>query len=424
MFLIRINILRELDKIMRKKWDDTEIAILLKDYPLLPKQYLEKKLNRSWKAIILKAYKLGIKRMNSIKVSARDKTNLAKYGHKNVSQKEEIKEKKKKTLLENYGVKNPSQHDDIQKKKIKTSLLRYGCMNPSQHEDIKEKVRKTCLNKYQGVAPSCNTLIQYKISKTNLERFGKKCVFENEDIKKKINKNIQKKYKVDNVSQSTLIKEKKKQTLLINHGVEYSFQSKKIQNKSKKTCFKKYGVDFYSKTKEFKDKSKKTCLERYGFPYPLQSKEILKKVHLTKKRNGTYSTSKPEENLYRIIQVIFPNYTLTRQHSSDSRYPFACDFYIKELDLFIELQGHWTHGKEPYNGDNIPNSWLIKSKESLYYKNSINIYTIRDPLKREYAQKYQLNYLEIWKEDYNKGRDHIKKLILDFKRKGGDYARI
>ena len=29
------------------------------------------------------------------------------------------------------------------------------------------------------------------------------------------------------------------------------------------------------------------------------------------------------------------------------RYPFACDFYISSLDLFIECNYHWTHGGKP-----------------------------------------------------------------------------
>ena len=32
------------------------------------------------------------------------------------------------------------------------------------------------------------------------------------------------------------------------------------------------------------------------------------------------------------------------------RYPFACDFYISSLDLFIECNYHWTHGGKPYEG--------------------------------------------------------------------------
>ena len=40
----------------------------------------------------------------------------------------------------------------------------------------------------------------------------------------------------------------------------------------------------------------------------------------------------------------------------DERYPFNCDFYIGDLDIFIELNLHWTHGKEPFD---------VKNKENL-----------------------------------------------------------
>ena len=34
----------------------------------------------------------------------------------------------------------------------------------------------------------------------------------------------------------------------------------------------------------------------------------------------------------------------------DDRYPFACNFYIPSLDLFIECNYHWTYGGKPYEG--------------------------------------------------------------------------
>ena len=34
---------------------------------------------------------------------------------------------------------------------------------------------------------------------------------------------------------------------------------------------------------------------------------------------------------------------------SDSRYPFPCDFYLPDLDYFIEIHGSWVHGGHLYN---------------------------------------------------------------------------
>jgi len=47
----------------------------------------------------------------------------------------------------------------------------------------------------------------------------------------------------------------------------------------------------------------------------------------------------------------YPDKTIRRQYK-DSRYPYYCDFYIVEDDLFIELNLHWTHGGMPFDETN------------------------------------------------------------------------
>ena len=76
----------------------------------------------------------------------------------------------------------------------------------------------------------------------------------------------------------------------------------------------------------------------------------------------------------------------------DERYPFNCDFYIPEIDLFIEFNGVFTHGKEPFDSSNpehlkILEKWKIKAKSSRYYQQAIHTWTVRDPLKAQYLKK-------------------------------------
>ena len=74
------------------------------------------------------------------------------------------------------------------------------------------------------------------------------------------------------------------------------------------------------------------------------------KSWLTKKKNGTANTSKPEDLLYEKLLKENENKTIYRNYKCD-RYPYHCDFYIVEDDLFIELNAHWTHGGRPYDHD-------------------------------------------------------------------------
>lgn len=87
-------------------------------------------------------------------------------------------------------------------------------------------------------------------------------------------------------------------------------------------------------------------------------------------------------------------------HSYRSKlYPFNCDFYIPNLNMYIEYNGSWTHGKHPYSSENqddinILEKW--KTKNTKYYNNAIYTWTVRDIRKRSLAKENNLNYIELW----------------------------
>ena len=136
------------------------------------------------------------------------------------------------------------------------------------------------------------------------------------------------------------------------------------------------------------------------------SKEFQKYQRDLKIKNGTINTSKPENKCFEKLKERFK--TVIRYYSEE-RYPFECDAYIKELDLFIEFNFHWTHGKHPYNEEldkETLNTWLEKAKTSKFYKQAINTWTIRDVNKIKTAKNNKLNYLRFYNEkDFNKWLD-------------------
>ena len=216
--------------------------------------------------------------------------------------------------------------------------------------------------------------------------------------------------------------EKIRETCLERYGVSSNLGIKEIKRgnyfanpnfkeKAKQTSLKKYGVDNFAKTKEFKElirlkkeeiqeKSKKTCLERYGVDNYIKTKEFKERVIESKRKNHAFNTSKLEENLYLYINEKFPS--VIRQYKDKERYPYCCDFYIPELDYFIELNGNWTHGKHPYNIDSIEDKkilefWNTKSLEGhKYYLNAIKTWTIYDVNKRNKDKENNLNFKEVW----------------------------
>lgn len=65
----------------------------------------------------------------------------------------------------------------------------------------------------------------------------------------------------------------------------------------------------------------------------------LTKDYITRKKNNSFNKSKVEEDLYTQLLIENKDKTIYRQYKDD-RYPYYCDFYILEDDLFIELNNH------------------------------------------------------------------------------------
>lgn len=133
---------------------------------------------------------------------------------------------------------------------------------------------------------------------------------------------------------------------------------------------------------------------------PEQKMIQLTKAWLTKKINGTANTSEPERKLYEKLLAENENKHIYRNYKCD-RYPYYCDFYIEEDDLFIELNAHWTHGGHPFDENNEDDleklaEWEEKAKTSKFYANAIQTWTVRDVEKQQCAKENKLNYIVIY----------------------------
>lgn len=128
---------------------------------------------------------------------------------------------------------------------------------------------------------------------------------------------------------------------------------------------------------------------------------ILQKVNNTKRINGTFNSSSTEKASKTLLIKKFGIDNVIEQYKSDL-YPFYCDFYIKNLDLYIECNYHWTHGGHIFNKDNINdieklNKW--KQKNTKFYNNAIDVWTKRDQLKIKTAKDNNLNYKAFYSLD-------------------------
>lgn len=108
-----------------------------------------------------------------------------------------------------------------------------------------------------------------------------------------------------------------------------------------------------------------------------------------------------EDAVFKILKGYFGKNNVRVHYNEDPRYPYKCDFYIVSEDLFIELNGHWTHGIKPYNKKDaeckrIQKEWAKKAKAHSSYNNAITTWTKKDVEKRSIALKNNLNYKEFF----------------------------
>lgn len=271
----------------------------------------------------------------------------------------------------------------------------------------KEKRKKTCLIKYGVDHVWKSKEIHDKTICTIQQKYGVKSTFQLEKSKNTLYKH----YGVDNPMKSKEIQERLKQTLLKKYGVTYIGSSPIIKNKIHDTLINKYGVINPFQIESTKQKIKNTWISKYGVDNPMKCEEIKQKTYNTKENNHSWSTSKIEENLYTYIKEKFPN--VERQYKDKERYPWFCDFYIPELDYFIELNGTWTHGKHAFSFNNkedlyVVEQWKKKGKEHPFYNTALKTWTIYDVKKRETAKQNNLNYKEVW--TLEEGKDFIDEL--------------
>ena len=286
----------------------------------------------------------NISKSREMQLQSQYETNIRKYGNKCPYCNKEVKQKWLENNKKKYGVEYPFQLKKFQDKQKQTLIERYNITNISKKKEYRERVIQTNLQKYGGIAPMCNDEIKKKSKQTRIDRYG-------EDYGK-------------------VIMNKSKQTCLIKYGTVYPMQNDKVKQK-------------------ILDKMPQTVI----------------KTAETKRRNKSFTTSAPEETVFNLLKSEFTN--VERQYRTE-KYPFNCDFYVPDIDTYIEFNGTWLHGDEPYDKSSKEHkdklsSLLLKSnkladkgKRYNLYTHAIYVWTDLDVRKRQTAARNNLNYLEFF----------------------------
>ena len=284
------------------------------------------------------------------------------------SQATETIHKRIMTCRINHGVDYPAQCEQIREKQNATKFKIYGSKN-----NIK-KVFSTKEMKYGNR----NWNNSQKCALTKLERYGSS-TWNNSQKARETNLN-----KSDKTIQ--LEKQAIKQTFYKRYGKKCflhseEYNKRNLANKAEESIEKKYGKRKFFATNAFK----------------VMLPSVLDKINKSKSANHTFSSSKPEKEAYWMLKFIFPK--LQTQHKSDA-YPFVADFYDpSQPNVRFEFQGSWTHGRHPFNPSSEEDQNELKrmqEKGSEYYRVAIDVWTRRDPMKREVAKKNGIQLIEFW----------------------------
>lgn len=239
---------------------------------------------------------------------------------------------------------------------------------------------------------------------------------------------VQSKYGVSNVFEKSTFDQfvteeavtkgrvKRTETMLEKYGVEHPNQNpvilSKMLKKVESTNIERYGVASPMQNPEIAKKSaqrrQETMLKKYGAKNSVEVKAIRDKIFENRKKNKTLNASKPEIALGELLVAHFGEEDVASNIVVDNRYPYHVDYYIKSLDLFIELNGDRCHNDHWFDPSNPRDLQILRSweenKERLEqktgkpsrYRKFIKTWTVTDVEKRRAAKEHQLNYLVFW----------------------------
>lgn len=315
-------------------------------------------------------------------------------------------------FYQNYSQHISAKHECPICASISGGRKRAGDNNVMRRASVKDKVRNTCLQKYGATTWSAseegriaqrdivlNSGVLEKMQQTCMSRYGATTWSASEDGRVKLSE----------IMSSDEMKQKVKNGYLQKYGMVHYMQTLEGRNKAKA---------YMSEDKRQKIQS--VMLERYGAASFIESDKFQENLELyqkkawqTKREAGTFNTSKPEATMLLLLYDVFGQDDVLSQYHSDV-YPFSCDFYIKSLDLYIELNAHWSHGGHWFDENNPDDlmklqEWTQKAmdKGSRYYRLAIDVWTRRDLLKLKAAVESNLNYLVFWRMDLKDFREWL-----------------
>ena len=239
-----------------------------------------------------------------------------------------------------------------------------------------------------GICPTCGNLTAFRNMWYGYNKHCcTRCIPLDPAVQKQMKETCQEKYSTDYAWQAEETKQKIKQTMLDHFGVECYLQTKECREI----------IAENSRSDEVKEKIRQTNLKRRNVGCSFQDKEVVRKSRKARILNNHGSNL--ENYMMSKLKELKINFEI--EYDLDSRYPYFCDFYLPDIDTFIEINGYWMHGGHFFNENdqndiNRLNLWIEKAKNNSIYQRAIDCWTKYDLERKDCAIKNNLNYVVLW----------------------------
>lgn len=128
------------------------------------------------------------------------------------------------------------------------------------------------------------------------------------------------------------------------------------------------------------------------------------KINASKRRNGTFNSSKKEMETYHRIKQVIPDlehHYRDLRYANNQGYKYECDYYSPSLDLFIEYNNFFTHHNHIFNWaspDDVAEKEeirLLPCSKRERWKGYLNVW-LTDAEKYACAHAHCLNYVVLF----------------------------
>lgn len=325
-------------------------------------------------------------------------TMIERYGAKTTLESDILRSKFNATMRERYDVDWSMQSALIRDKTSQACKARYDVDWPSQRLDVKAQREETLMAHYGVRVPSKSPVIQERIEQTCFDKYGARCVLMNPDIAAKCRATMMARYGVEHVSQSEELHQRSRDAIFKKYGVTSASLIPGVRDKIRETMISRYGVAYGWQNEEIYAKFLWTMHARYGVEYAAQSQVFRGKMYKTMEDRCTWNHSSAEDYLYDKLVSVFGSDDIFREYRTDSRYPYRCDFYVKSRDMFVEMNGYFSHWHHWYGSDVSDLAVLdeFSGREGGRYRSFEQVWPDSDVKKREAARSHNLNYIVFW----------------------------